>query len=122
MLPVINPKTWATAIGAAMLISGVSGGIGYWRGNVKGQAKVQSQWDIAKAEAITAAANATTADQQTGQQASAEYQSERNKHAEQIRVVRQTVVRTVTGPCLDDGVREQINIAIRGVPGASPAR
>ena len=122
MLPVINPKTWATAIGAAMLISGVSGGIGYWRGNVKGQAKVQAQWDIAKAEAITAAANATTADQQTGQQASAEYQSERNKHAEQIRVVRQTVVRTVTGPCFnDDGVRH-LNAAISGLPAASAAR
>lgn len=122
MLSVINPKTWATAICAAMLISGISGGIGYWRGNVNGQAKVQAQWDIAKAEAVTAAANATAADQQTGQQASAEYQAERNKHAEQIRVVRQTIVRTVTGPCLDDGVREQINAAIRGVPSASPAR
>lgn len=117
-MTLLDPRVWI----AALLITVAGFGLGYVKGNTNGKAKVQAQWDKAKAEAAQVAASATVTDVQTGQQASAEYQSERNKHAEQTRIVRQTVVRTVTGPCLDDGVREQINIAIRGVPGASPAR
>ena len=118
MLTLLDPRVWI----AALLIALAGFGLGYVKGNTNGKAKVQAQWDAAKAEAAQVAASATVTDVQTGQQASAEYQSERTKHAEQIRVVRQTVVRTVTGPCLDDGVRQQINAAIRPVSSASASR
>ncbi len=109
-MTLLDPRVWI----AALLIALAGFGLGYLRGNAHGKAKVQAQWDAAKAEAAQVAASATVTDVQTGQQASAEYQSERTKHAEQIRVVRQTVVRTVTGPCFDERGVGIINNAIKG--------
>lgn len=118
MISILDPRAWI----AAVVLCAAAVGIGYWRGNTNGKAKVQAQWDAAKAEAAQVAASATVTDVQTGQQASAEYQSERNKHAEQTRIVRQTVVRTVTGPCFDDDGVRHLNAAISGLPAASAAR
>ena len=118
MMTLLDPRVWI----AALLIALAGFGLGYVKGNTNGKAKVQAQWDAAKAEAAQVAASATVTDVQTGQQASAEYQSERNKHAEQIRVVRQTVVRTVTGPCFDDDGVRHLNAAIGGISAASASR
>lgn len=118
MIALLDPKTWL----AAVLVAGISGGFGYWRGNAAGQAAVQAKWDKAKAAAIEAAAKAKDQDINKGQQASIQYQAERTKHAEQIRIVRQDVVRTVTGPCLDDDGVRHLNAAIGGVSAASAAR
>lgn len=118
MFVLLDPKTWL----AAVLVAGISGGFGYWRGNEAGQAAVQAEWNEAKEAAAEAVAQVKDQDLDKGQQASLRYQAERTKHAEQIRVVRQEIVRTVTGPCLDDGVREQINAAIGGVSAPAAAR
>ena len=118
MMTLLDPRVWI----AALLIALAGFGLGYLRGNTNGKAAIQAQWDAAKAEAAQVAASATVTDVKTGQQASAEYQSEKAQNEERIRVVRQTVVRTVTGPCLDDGVRQQINAAIRPVSSASASR
>lgn len=117
-MTLLDPRVWI----AALLIAVAGFGLGYVKGNTNGKAKVQAQWDAAKAEAAQVAASATVTDVQTGQQASAEYQSERNKHAEQTRIVRQTVVRTVTGPCLGPDSVRIVNQAISGLPAASAAR
>lgn len=118
MLALLDPKAWL----AAVLVAGISGGVGYWRGNEAGQATVQAKWDKAKAAAIEAAAKAKDQDLSKGQQASTQYQAERTKHAEQIRVVRQKIVRTVTGPCLDDDGLRHLNAAIGGVSAPAAAR
>lgn len=118
MIALLDPKTWLSAV----LVAGISGGIGYWRGNTAGQAVVQAQWDKSKAAAIEAAAKAKDRDINKGQQASTQYQAERTRHAEQIRVVRQTVVRTVTGPCFDDDGLRHLNAAIGGVSAPAAAR
>ena len=96
-MTLLDPRVWI----AALLIALAGFGLGYLRGNANGKAAIQAQWDAAKAEAAQVAASATVTDVKTGQQASAEYQSEKAQNEERIRVVRQTVVRTVTGPCFD---------------------
>ena len=117
-MTLLDPRVWI----AALLIAVAGFGLGYVKGNTNGKAKVQAQWDKERAALQAVVTEAKDKDINQGQQASAEYQSERTKHAEQIRVVRQTVVRTVTGPCLDDGVRQQINAAIRPVSSSSASR
>ena len=87
-----------------------------------GAASVQAKWDAASAQhqinVEQSLANAMAA----ANQASLAYQTEKTNEAERIRVVRETVIRTVTGPCLDaDGLRH-VNTAIGGVPAASAAR
>ena len=87
-----------------------------------GAASVQAKWDSASAQhqinVEQSLANAMAA----ANAASLAYQTEKTNEAERIRVVRETVVRTVTGPCLDaDGLR-LANQAISGVPPASAAR
>ena len=87
-----------------------------------GAASVQTKWDAASAQhqinVEQSLANAMAA----ANAASLAYQTEKTNEAERIRVVRETVIRTVTGPCLsDDGVR-LANQAISGVPAASAAR
>lgn len=65
MIALLDPKTWL----AAVLVAGISGGIGYWRGSAAGRASVQARWDKAKAAAIEAAARAKDQDLSKGQQA-----------------------------------------------------
>ncbi|MDO4795765.1 MAG: hypothetical protein Q4A28_07510 [Brachymonas sp.] len=118
MIALLDPKTWL----AAVLVAGISGGLGYWRGHAAGSAAVQAEWNEAKKAAAEAVAQAKDQDLEKGQQASIQYQAERTKHAEQIRIVRQDVVRTVTGPCLDDDGLRHLNAAIGGVSAPAAAR
>lgn len=117
-MTLLDPRTWI----AALLIALAGYGLGYLRGNANGKAKVQAQWDAAKAEQAQIAASATAADTAAGQQASATYQQGLQDEKTRIKVIRETVIRTVTGSCLsDDGLRH-VNTAIGGVPAASAAR
>ncbi len=117
-MTLLDPRVWI----AALLIALAGFGLGYLRGNANGKAATQAQWDKAKLEQQQAVAQAKERDIKAANAASVDYQKERASNAEQTRIVRQTVVRTVTGPCLDDGVRQQINAAIRPVSSASASR
>ena len=118
MISILDPR----ALIAAIALCAASVGIGYWRGDVAGRASVQSKWDAERLAHQQAVIAATQADMQAGQIASADYKKGKVDEAERIRVVRETVVRTVTGPCLDDRGLRITNQAIGGVPAASAAR
>ena len=118
MISILDPR----ALIAAIALCAASVGIGYWRGNVAGKASVQAAWNQERAEQAAIVAQAASADATAGQQASATYQRGLQDEKERIRVVRETVVRTVTGPCLDDRGLRITNQAIGGVPAASAAR
>ena len=114
----LDPRVWI----AALLIALAGFGLGYLRGNANGKAAVQAQWDKERAALQAAVTEAKDKDINQGQQASARYQEQKANEAERIRVVRETVIRTVTGPCLDDRGLFHVNAAIGGVPPSSAAR
>ena len=117
-MTLLDPRVWI----AALLIAVAGFGLGYVKGNTNGKAKVQAQWDKERAALQAAVTEAKDKDINQGQQASARYQEQKANEKERIRVVRETVIRTVTGPCLDaDGLRH-VNTAISGLPAASAAR
>lgn len=118
MISILDPR----ALIAAIALCAASVGIGYWRGNVAGRASVQAKWDADKAEQAQIAASATAADTTAGQQASATYQEHLQDEKARIKVIRDVVVRTVAGPCLDDAGLFNVNQAIGGVPASSAAR
>ena len=116
-------KNWRWLAGAAVLAFAAlmvhaSGRILY----NAGAATVQAKWDAASAQhqinVEQSLANAMAA----ANQASQAYQTEKTNEAERIRTIKQTVVRTVSGPCLDDAGLFNVNQAIGGVPAASAAR
>ena len=118
MISILDPRAWI----AAVVLCVASVGIGYWRGNVAGKAAVHAAWDKERAEQQAAVTAATISDMTAGQRASATYQQGLQDEKERIRVVRETIVRTVSGHCFDaDGLR-LANKAISGVPPASSAR
>ena len=87
-----------------------------------GQAQVQATWDAASAQHQINVEQSLANAMAVANQSSQAYQTEKTNEAERIRVVRETVIRTVTGPCLGtDGLRV-VNSAISGVPAASAAR
>ena len=109
-MTLLDPRVWI----AALLIAVAGFGLGYVKGNTNGKAKVQAQWDKAKLEQQHAVAQAKERDIKAANAASVDYQKERASNAEQTRIVRQTVVRTVTGPCFDERGVGIINNAIKG--------
>lgn len=116
-------KHWRWLAGAAVLAFAGLMVHAYGRSRYNaGAASVQAKWDAAKAEQAQIAASATAADTAAGQQASATYQEQLQDEKARIKVIRETVVRTVTGPCLDDRGLRITNQAIGGVPAASAAR
>ena len=118
MISILDPRAWI----AAVALCAACVGIGYWRGNVASRASVQAKWDAEKLAQQQAVIAATQADMQAGQIASADYKKGKGDETERIRVVRETVIRTVTGPCLDvDGLRN-VNTAIGGLPAPGAAR
>ena len=118
MISILDPRAWI----AAVALCAASVGIGYWRGNVAGRASVQAKWDKERAEQQAAVSAATISDMTAAQQASNSYQGVISNDKERIKVIRETVVRTVTGPCLSDDWLRLANQAIGGVPSASAAR
>ena len=117
-MTLLNPRTWI----AALLIALAGYGLGYLRGNANGKAAVQAQWDKERAALQAAVTEAKDKDINQGQQASARYQEQKANEKERIRVVRETVTRTVTGPCLGPDSVRIVNQAIGGISAASAAR
>ena len=117
-MTLLYPRVWI----AALLIAVAGFGLGYVKGNANGKASIQAQWDKAKLEQQQALAQAKERDIKAANAASVDYQKERASNAEQTRIVRQTVVRTVTGPCFDDDGVRHLNVAISGLPVASASR
>ena len=118
MMTLLDPRIWI----AALLVALAGFGLGYLRGNANGKAAIQAQLDKAKLEQQQAIAQAKERDTKSAHSASVDYQKERASNAEQTRIVRQTVVRTVTGPCFDDDGVRHLNAAISGLPAASASR
>ena len=112
-------KYWLPLLLTFVMLAGMAAA--YKKGKAVGRAAVQARWDkecVANARAVAAAKERDT---KAANVASVEYQERKAEDAAKIKVVRQTVVRTVSGPCLDaDGLRH-INAAIGAVPAASAA-
>ena len=116
-------KHWRWLAGAAVLAFAGLMVHAYGRSRYNaGAATVQAKWDAASAQhqinVEQSLANAMAA----ANQASQAYQTEKTNEAERIRVVRETVIRTVSGPCLDDAGLFNVNQAISGISAASSAR
>lgn len=116
-------KHWRYLAGAAVLAFAGLMVHAYGRSRYNaGAASVQAKWDAASAQhqinVEQSLANAMAA----ANAASLAYQTEKTNEAERIRVVRETVTRTVTGPCLGPDSVRIVNQAIGGVPAASAAR
>ena len=108
-------KHWRWLAGAALLAFAALMVHAYGRSRYNaGAASVQAKWDAASAQhqinVEQSLANAIAA----ANAASLAYQTEKTNEAERIRVVRETVTRTVTGPCLDERGVGIINNAIKG--------
>ena len=116
-------KHWRWLAGAAVLALALLFVHAYGQSKYKaGQAQVQAKWDAASAQHQINVEQSLANAMAVANQSSQAYQEGKKNEAERIRVVRETVIRTVTGPCLsDDGVR-LANQAISGVPAASAAR
>lgn len=116
-------KHWRWLAGAAVLALALLFIHAYGRSCYNaGAASVQAKWDAASAQHQINVENSLANAMAAANQASLAYQTEKTNEKERIRIVRETVTRTVSGPCLDtDGVRH-VNTAIGGVPAASSAR
>ena len=117
-MTLLDPRVWI----AALLIVLAGFGLGYLRGKAHGKAAVQAQWDKERAALQAAVTEAKDKDINHGQRASAHYQEQKTNEAERIRVVRETVTRTVTGPCLGPDSVRIVNQAIGGISAASASR
>ena len=116
-------KHWRYMAGAAVLAFAGLMVHAYGRSRYNaGAASVQAKWDAASEQHQIAVEQSLANAMAAANAASLAYQTEKTNEAERIRVVRETVIRTVTGPCLDDAGLFNVNTAIGGVPPASAAR
>ena len=115
MISLLDPKVWVVTV----VVCAASAGVGYWRGNVNGKASVQAKWDAETAERQAVVAQSFASAVDAAHQASQAYQETKQNEQERIRVVRETVVRTVTGLCFDERSLFHVNQAISGVQPAS---
>ena len=116
-------KHWRYLAGAAVLAFSALMVHAYGRSRYNaGAASVQAKWDAASAQhqinVEQSLANAIAA----ANAASLAYQTEKTNEAKRIRTIKQTVVRTVSGPCLDDAGLFNVNQAIGGISAASASR
>lgn len=120
-MSILDPRFWLACIAALAAAFGV----GYWRGDVHGAERVQTQWSTAKAAAERAAIKQQQQQAEQARAASSQYQQEQAHDKQQTRIVRETVVQYVDRPvyrdrqCFDDGLRQQLNAAIAGRAAAS---
>ena len=108
-------KHWRYLAGAAVLAFAGLMVHAYGRSRYNaGAATVQAKWDAASAQhqinVEQSLANAMAA----ANAASLAYQTEKTNEAKRIRTIKQTVVRTVSGPCFDERGVGIINNAIKG--------
>ena len=108
-------KHWRYLAGAAVLAFAGLMVHAYGRSRYNaGAATVQAKWDAASAQHQINVEQSLANAMAVANQSSQAYQTEKTNEAERIRVVRETVVRTVTGPCLDERGVGIINNAIKG--------
>ena len=108
-------KHWRYLAGAAVLAFAGLMVHAYGRSRYNaGAASVQAKWDAASAQHQINVEQSLANAMAVANQSSQAYQTEKTNEAERIRVVRETVVRTVTGPCLDERGVGIINNAIKG--------
>ena len=116
-------KHWRWLAGAAVLALALLFIHAYGQTQYKaGQAQVQAKWDAASAQHQINVEQSLANAMAVANQSSQAYQEGKKNEAERIRVVRETVIRTVTGPCFDDAGLRVVNQAIGGVSAASAAR
>ena len=116
-------KHWRYMAGAAVLAFAGLMVHAYGRSRYNaGAASVQAKWDAASAQHQINVEQSLANAMAVANQSSQAYQEGKKNEAERIRVVRETVTRTVTGPCFDDAGLRVVNQAIGGVPAASAAR
>ena len=87
-----------------------------------GAASVQAKWDAASAQHQFSVEQSLANAMAAANQSSLAYQTEKTNEAERIRVVRETVTRTVTGPCLGPDSVRIVNQAISGISPVSASR
>lgn len=116
-------KHWRYLAGAAVLAFAGLMVHAYGRSRYNaGAASVQAKWDAASAQHQINVEQSLANAMAVANQSSQAYQEGKKNEAERIRTIKQTVVRTVSGPCLDDAGLFNVNQAIGGVPAASAAR
>ena len=116
-------KHWRWLAGAALLAFAALMVHAYGRSRYNvGAASVQAKWDAASAQHQINVEQSLANAMAVANQSSQAYQEGKKNEAERIRVVRETVARTVSGPCFDDAGLRVVNQAIGGVPAASAAR
>ena len=116
-------KHWRWLAGTAVLAFAALMVHAYGRSRYNaGAASVQATWDAASAQHQINVEHSLANAMAAANQASLAYQTEKTNEAERIRVVRETVTRTISGPCLDDRGLRLANQAIGGVQPASTAR
>ena len=116
-------KHWRWLAGAAVLALALLFVHAYGRSRYNaGAASVQAKWDAASAQHQINVEQSLANAMAVANQSSQAYQEGKKNEAERIRIVRETVTRTVTGPCLDvDGLR-LANQAISGISASSASR
>ena len=116
-------KHWRWLAGAALLAFAGLMVHAYGRSRYNaGAATVQAKWDAASAQHQINVEQSLSNAMAVANQSSQAYQEGKKNDAERIRVVRETVTRTVTGPCFDDAGLRVVNQAIGGISAASAAR
>ena len=116
-------KHWRWLAGAAVLAFAGFMVHAYGRSRYNaGAASVQAKWDAASAQHQINVEQSLANAMAVANQSSLAYQTEKTNEAERIRTIKQTVVRTVSGPCLDDAGLFNVNQAIGGISAASAAR
>ena len=116
-------KHWRYLAGAALLALALLFIHAFGQTQYKaGQAQVQATWDAASAQHQINVEQSLANAMAVANAARLAYQTEKTNEAERIRTIKQTVVRTVSGPCLDDAGLFNVNQAISGVPAASASR
>ena len=116
-------KHWRYLAGAAVLAFAGLMVHAYGRSRYNaGAASVQAKWDAASAQYQINVEQSLANAMAVANQSSLAYQPEKTNEAKRIRIVRETVTSTVTGPCLDDAGLRNVNEAIGGLPAASASR
>lgn len=116
-------KHWRYLAGAAVLAFAGLMVHAYGRSRYNaGAATVQAKWDAASAQHLINVEQSLANAMAAANAASLAYQTEKTNEAKRIRTIKQTVVRTVSGPCLDDAGLFNVNQAIGGLPATSASR
>ena len=117
-MSILDHRAWL----ALLLALAAAFGLGYWRGSTVATRTERAACAAGHAALQAAAASQQQADAGKAHEASTNFQQEQTHVRTQIRTIRETVVRTVPGPCLSDDSVRQLNSAVAGVPDSAASR